>query len=102
MTTASIISLVVSGFMFLISITTFILNRVDGIRKNSAALTQMLDKLESLQKTTDTIKDDVKEMSKELRTHSEDIAVLKRDLNTAFKKIDELRDDIRRLQKGGH
>lgn len=99
----TVISLIFSGIMMVIGVTTFIITQVRSAKKDTvdtqqeqASLREGIFKanmkLDQLCATVNDIKTDIKSMDVKLNDHSQAIAVLKRDLETAFMRIDELRD----------
>lgn len=111
MNTASIISLVVSGCMFLLALVTFIVNGVrtsktdtktDEARLNdiNQSLLKVNMKLDQVCTTTSEIRTDIKTMQTKQIEHTEQIAVLNGRVDTAFMRIDELRAAIQTIKKG--
>lgn len=101
--TTSIVSLIFSGIMMLVGVTTFIITQYRSAKKDTVQSQQEQAsvregvfkanlKLDQLCATVNDIKTDIKSMDAKLADHSQAIAVLKRDLETAFMRIDELRD----------
>lgn len=64
------------------------------------SLMQANIKLDSLGSVTGDIKADIKVLNNKIQEQDKAIIIVKRDLETAFDKIDELRDEVRELQKG--
>ena len=111
MNTASIISLVVSGCMFVLALVTFIVNGVrtsktdtktDEARLNdiNQSLLKVNMKLDQVCTTTSEIRTDIKTMQTKQIEHTEQIAVLNGRVDTAFMRIDELRAAIQTIKKG--
>lgn len=109
MSTISIISLIFSGVMMIIGVTTFIITNVRSGKKDVAeqieeqsALKEGIFKanmkLDQLCATTTETRADIKGMTAILNEHGESIAVIKRDLETAFMRIDELRKQIEKME----
>ena len=111
MNAASIISLVVSGCMFILALATFIVNGVKSSKNDTKAdearlndinqsLLKLNMKLDQVCTTTTEIRTDIKTMQTKQIEHTEQIAVLTGRVDTAFMRIDELRTAIQSLQKG--
>lgn len=111
MNAASIISLVVSGCMFILALATFIVNGVktsksevktDEARLNdiNQSLLKVNMKLDQVCTTVSEIRTDTKTIQNKQLEHTEQITVLQERINTAFLRIDELRKDVQDLQKG--
>lgn len=108
----SIISLVVSGCMFLLALVTFIVNGVrtskDDTKTGESRLNDINQsllkvnmKLDQVCTTTAEIRTDIKTIQNRQLEHTEQITVLQERVNTAFLRIDEIRKDVAELQKGG-
>ena len=112
MNAASIISLVISGCMFILALATFIVNGVRSNKNDTKAdetrlndinqsLLKLNMKLDQVCTATTEIRTDIKTMQANQIEHTGQIAVLKERVDTAFVRIDELKIAIQSLQKGG-
>lgn len=107
----TIISLLLSGAMFVIAMVTLVRNgrkdrkqdfvedatKIDGIKES---LLKANMKLDTVCATTNETRSDIKSMNEYMHTLEQKILLVEKDLKMAFRRIDELQEKIGHYHEG--